>query len=77
LVLPTFPHCAFRHGEALDMGLMGDYIWLWNVLEWPSGSITVTSVNEDEQSFKDHHDDGWTRFIDQSSKNSFGMPISV
>lgn len=48
LVLPVFPHCAFRHSESLDMGLLGDYIWLWNVLEYPSGAVTVTSVMEDE-----------------------------
>lgn len=48
LVLPTFPHCAFRHSENLDMGLMLDYLWLWNVLEYPSGTVTVTQVQEDE-----------------------------
>ena len=59
------------------MGLMVDYSWIWNVLEYPSGIVTVTQVQEDEQFFEDSHNDGWTKFIDKSSKNSKGMPIGI
>ena len=46
--MPIFPHCAFNIKEALDMGLMLDYSWIWNVLEYPSGIVGVTQVKEDE-----------------------------
>jgi len=46
--MPIFPHCAFNNEQSLDLGLMMDYSWIWNVLEYPSGIVTVTQVKEDE-----------------------------
>jgi len=42
--MPIFPSCAFKNKNALDMGLMLDYSWIWNVLEYPSGIVPVTRV---------------------------------
>ena len=43
-VLPTFPHCAFKSADADDMGLLMDYIFMWNILSYPSGALPVTRV---------------------------------
>mgnify|MGYP006105374227 CR=1 FL=1 len=44
LVTPSFPHCSFKAAHADDMGLMLEYIFLWAVLYYPSGTIPITTV---------------------------------
>lgn len=53
LVTPCFPTCAFRSDDADDMGVMFDYTFLWNILTYPSGTIPVTTIKEDEQVYVD------------------------
>lgn len=59
------------------MGLMLEYIFMWNIVGYPSGSIPITTVNADEQEFKDSYNDGWTKLLNQTANGSEGMPISV
>ena len=77
LVTPNFPHCSFKAKNADDMGLMLEYIFLWNVLNYPCGVIPVTTVREDEQEFTDHHLDSWTGLIDETCKESKNMPMTI
>jgi Asp-tRNA(Asn)/Glu-tRNA(Gln) amidotransferase A subunit family amidase len=77
IVTPVFPHCSFRGKHSDDMGLMLEYIFLWAILYYPTGIVPVTSVANDEQSFTDSYNDGWTKLIDETAKGSEGMPISV
>jgi len=77
LVTPSFPHCSFRAKHADDMGLMLEYIFLWNVLNYPAGIVPITTVKREEQSFSDKHNDGWTNLVNETCKGSEGMPISV
>jgi len=78
VVSPTFPHCAFPSKLADDMGLMCEYTFLWSILHYPGGVVPVTTVQEDEQEYSgDGHNDGWTRLLNESAKNSEGMPITV
>lgn len=42
MVTPTFPHCAFKSANADDMGLFLEYIFMWNTLNYPCGSMPVT-----------------------------------
>ena len=48
MITPTFPHCSFKAKDADDMGLMLEYIFMWNVLNYPCGSLPVTTVKKDE-----------------------------
>ena len=75
--MPNFPHCAFKDAQADDMGLMADYMMLWNILHYPSGSMPITQVLKDEEEFEDNHNDGWTKCMKETTKGSQGMPISV
>lgn len=59
------------------MGLMLEYIFIWNVLHYPCGSIPVTKVQDDEQEFTDGHNDAWTHLLNQTAQGSAGMPISL
>ena len=77
VVTPCFPHCAFKHKDAMDAGTMFDYMFLWNILEYPSGSIPVTSVQENEQEYSDSHNDAWTKLLQSTAEGSVGMPINV
>lgn len=77
MVTPSFPHCSFKAKHADDMGLMLEYIFLWNVLNYPSGIVPVTTVQPDEQDFTDNYNDGWTKLLKETAKDSAGMPIPV
>ena len=59
------------------MGMMLEYMFLWNVLHWPSGSLPITKVQEDEQDFDDAHKDAWTKLLSETAKGSAGLPIGV
>lgn len=59
------------------MGLMLDYIFIWNVLHFPAGVMPVTTVRKDEQDYSDHHNDSWTGLLKKTTKHSEGMPINV
>ena len=63
LVTPTFPHCSFKAEHADDMGLMGEYIFMWNTLNYPCGAMPITTVRKDEAGFWDVHADGWTELL--------------
>lgn len=79
MVTPSYFHCAFKAADAMDIGLTFDYMWLWNVLEYPSGNLPITTVqaNELDSFSNDGFSDGWTRLMQNTEQGSEGMPISV
>lgn len=77
LVTPTFPHCAFKAKNAMDMGLMLEYNFLWNVLHYPAGIVPITHVETEEEVFEDPYNDFWTELLKETAKGSTGMPIGV
>mmetsp|Transcript_11487 Transcript_11487/g.19442 ORF Transcript_11487/g.19442 Transcript_11487/m.19442 type:complete len:147 (-) Transcript_11487:88-528(-) len=77
VISPVFPTCSFPAKLADDMGLMGEYLFLWNLLHYPSGVVPVTTVNPEEQTHTDKYNDAWTGFINQCTQKSEGMPLGV
>ena len=79
MIAPSYFHCAFKNADAMDIGLTHDYMWLWNVLEYPSGNLPITTVQADEQDSygNDGFNDGWTKLMQSTEQGSAGMPISV
>ena len=57
--------------------MMLEYAILWNLNGFPAGTLPVTEVTEDEQSFEDDHNDSWTALLNESTKGSKDLPISV
>ena len=77
LVSPAYPCCAPKAVNADDMGLFGEYLFIWNVLSYPSGIVPVTKIQPNEQEFSDKWNDKWTDLMRQTLKGSEGMPIGV
>ena len=77
LICPTWPHCAFKADNAMDMGMMLDYIFPFNIMHYPAAAIPITTVRENEQEYEDSINDGWTKLLKETAKGSEGMPVSV
>jgi len=77
LVMPSFPTCTFRAQHADDMGLMCDYTWLWNILSYPAGTMPITQVQDNEQTYEDSYNDGWSRLLRETARDSVGLPVSI
>ena len=39
--------------------------------------MPITNVVQDEQHFKDHFQDTWTRTINQNAKGTAGLPVGI
>lgn len=77
LNIPT-PFPAFPHELADDIGLSPVGARLAIYWQFPSGTLPVTVVREDEQSFEEKvHNDKFTQLIKESMKDSQGMPVGI
>ena len=77
MLTPTYPHCSFKAKDADQAGFLIRYNLLWNVLHYPAGIVPITRVQNNEQTFKDHHNDNWTDLLNETAKGSEGLPIGV
>lgn len=50
---------------------------IWNILNYPAGSMPVTTVQPDEQHFEDFHHDIIYRTCNESMKESAGLPVGI
>ncbi|XP_069837288.1 vitamin D3 hydroxylase-associated protein-like [Dendropsophus ebraccatus] len=57
------------------------YTILYNLLDFPAGSVPVTTVTiEDEEALKTyegHHKDAWDRLLKKAFSDSVGLPVAV
>jgi hypothetical protein len=44
IICPSSFHAAFRAAESEDLGAVGNYFFIWNVVDYPAGSIPITEV---------------------------------
>lgn len=51
---------ALKHGESENLWLSVCYTFYWNVVNLPTGSVPVTFVAENEQTYSDIHNDLFT-----------------
>ena len=68
---------AVPRGSSGELTLSVIYMFIWNILDFPSGAITTTTVNEDEQHYSSKHQDKFTRRMEEVMKNSAGLPVGV
>lgn len=47
LISPLQYHCAFKN-EFKDLGMVHDYMLIWNFVSFPAGCVPITTVREDE-----------------------------
>lgn len=50
---------------------------MFSVLDWPAGSVPVTFVREEEESYDCRYDDKITKLCQKTMKGSRGLPVSI
>lgn len=63
LVCPTWPSATPHNYDTDNCGLMLDYTGIWNLNGFPAGTMPVTTVRENEQSYEDNFNDHYTKVI--------------
>jgi len=74
------PPCAvpaYTHGAARDLGLLGSYHLLANLLGFPAGVVPVTRVRGDEEAGRAASRDMVYAAVNKVERNSAGLPIGV
>ena len=82
LIHPATPLPALRHGTSGDLTGAFHLAFLANMLHWPAGTVPVTTVQEDEQSYPmdrlpENQRDYWAKRANEALQGSAGLPISV
>lgn len=74
------PPCAvpaYTHGAARDLGLLGSYSLLANLLGFPAGVVPVTRVRAGEDAGGPPSRDMVTAAVNRVDRDSAGLPIGV
>ncbi len=78
LLSPATALPALRHGASLELGVMGAYSCIYNVLGWPAGVVPVTRVRAaEETSTRRGERDVAERTARATERGSAGLPIAV
>jgi len=68
---------AVKHGATLEVGLIGSYSCLYNLLGWPAGVVPVTKVRREEETAAPRGRDVCDRTARETERGSAGLPIAV
>jgi fatty acid amide hydrolase len=74
------PACALpalRHGASVELGLLGAYTIVYNVLGYPAGVVPVTRVGKDEESDRPPSRDKMDTTARATEEGSAGLPVAV
>jgi len=78
-ICPIFPVPAMRHKEPYKVTFNCSYTGLFNLLDYPAGTVPVTRVTQkdinDLKSYKAH--DYFERLLVNSSKDTLDFPVGV
>lgn len=66
-----------RHSHASHLILSSVYTMLFNVLNYPAGSVPITFVRPDEETYECGHRDEVNKYAKETMRNSKGLPIGV
>ena len=79
IVCPGGSLPALRHGLFKDLQPSFCYTALFNLLDWPTGTLPVTTVKEEEDGVYNFskYNDSYDRAAKKEMKNSAGLPIGV
>jgi len=77
LLCPPSPVPAYTHGAAHDLGLLGSYSLLANVLGYPAGVVPVTRVRSGEETERPASRDMVDAAARRVEQNSAGLPLGV
>jgi fatty acid amide hydrolase len=68
---------AYTHGASRDLGLLGSYSLLPNLLGFPAGVVPVTRARPDEEAGRAPSRDMVFAAINKVEQNSAGLPVGV
>ncbi len=77
LLSPASALPAVRHGATAELGIMGAYTAIYNVLGYPAGVVPFTRVFESEQMATERSSDRMDRAALETERGSAGLPIGV
>ncbi|HEX3594681.1 MAG TPA: amidase family protein [Polyangiaceae bacterium] len=77
LLSPAMALPALRHGATRELGVVGAYSAIYNVLGYPSGVVPFTRVFESEQTITSRSSDLMDRAALETERDSAGLPIGV
>lgn len=77
VISPGFGTPALKHGTSGDLLNAGFYTALYNFLGMPAGTIPVTRVRKDEQTYEDKFKDPITKVAIECMSESEGLPVGV
>lgn len=77
ILLPASPLPAVPHGATKNLGTLGAYTMLWNVLGYPAGVVPWTTVRADEERGRAKSRDVVAKTARDADLGSAGLPIGV
>lgn len=48
IISPAFGLPAVKHGGSKELAFTALYTWMWNVVDFPAGSLPITLVQNDQ-----------------------------
>ena len=79
LLAPTFGLPALPHGASRKLLVACSYSFLWNNFNCPAGTVPVTTVRDDEQTYPTSSDggDALDALATEAMAGSAGLPVGV
>jgi fatty acid amide hydrolase len=82
IIFPAFPLVAMPHDIPGKLTSVFSYMFIANLIRWPSGVVPVTTVQADEQHYNfddipDDQRDGFAKLAQKVMADSRGLPTSV
>jgi fatty acid amide hydrolase len=77
ILSPAAPLPPLRHGASAEVGTLGIYTCLYNVLGWPAGVVPWTTVRAGEESDRAPSKDPCFIAAREAERDAAGLPIAV
>ncbi|CAD8092541.1 unnamed protein product [Paramecium sonneborni] len=80
IISPAFGLPAVKHGGSKELAFAALYTWMWNVVDFPAGSLPITTVQNDEDLEIPGKQNSWDlvyHFMKKDLQGAIGLPINV
>ena len=78
LITPGLGLPAIKHGTSLNLSLACCYTFYFNLLDYPTGVVPITTVRENEQKYEDPFwNDSITDGAKKTMEGSKGLPVGI
>ncbi|CAK82959.1 unnamed protein product (macronuclear) [Paramecium tetraurelia] len=80
IISPAFGLPAVKHGGSKELAFTALYTWMWNVVDFPAGSLPITLVQNDQDleiNGQQNSIDLVYRFMKSDLQGAVGLPVNV